>query len=327
MFRPSTNIKSYSLNQSKVSPIEVNPSNSTSLNQKPTSNSIPIPTSSSFYRSKTNGLNHNHHESNVNNRNVILKVVPCLYSKHKLKKRKTWSDGYIQFKTTGNLIFLYDGESPTNQMQNTNFSKKQISLGHSLESRAVTSSEMECIRKGQYVEIEFENYLVTIEEQQSLQSQQTQKVQQIQPTRQPPILSSQSLRKNNVITQLGKFKLPSTIVRVEKEATNTTYPHDSVAISTSSSTFTKKVMYSISDNELDDIWGDSPQKTIAPIATTKSPVEFDNLYDVNDTKDSEKSNDLGNLYSPNIKRSKTSSPTATVKNLAEMDSIASIWGF
>lgn len=79
--------------------------------------------------------------------------LPCLYTKQKRKKKKAWSDGVIHlFGQYCSSAALYESEDGA------------VCIGNPLEIRTLNANDKIRILNGKACDIEFENYLVSIEE-------------------------------------------------------------------------------------------------------------------------------------------------------------------
>ena len=79
-------------------------------------------------------------------------ILPCLYTKHKIKKRKAWNDGKLVVSDSGQCV-LYDANSAT-----------KITAGTSMDAVLLRGEELLQVLSGGEIEIEMEHHLVTIEE-------------------------------------------------------------------------------------------------------------------------------------------------------------------
>ena len=77
---------------------------------------------------------------------------PCLYSKQKLKKRKTFSDGRLSVNFATGLCCLYN--APDDRSTST----------ACLDSVTLTVPQLNRIRNGEELEIDFEQYIATVEQ-------------------------------------------------------------------------------------------------------------------------------------------------------------------
>ena len=82
----------------------------------------------------------------------LLARMPCLYTKQKTKKRKTWHDGRLDVFSSGSC-FLFD--APT---------ENKIKSSAPLDSLVVGGDELQQVLNGGETELELESYLVEIEE-------------------------------------------------------------------------------------------------------------------------------------------------------------------
>ena len=77
--------------------------------------------------------------------------VPCLYTKQKTKKRKSWNDGTLKINRSSGGCRLFD-----------NLDGRKVSVTM-LESKNLRDDELAIALRGEECEIEFETYLVTID--------------------------------------------------------------------------------------------------------------------------------------------------------------------
>ena len=87
-------------------------------------------------------------QQNQNNTEIS---IPCLYTKQLTKKRKTFQDGKISCNTRSNYcrLFRTDGAA--------------ASGNDCLEGLQITPAAMKKILDGEFTELEFESYFVTVE--------------------------------------------------------------------------------------------------------------------------------------------------------------------
>lgn len=166
---------------------------------------------------------------------MAVRNFNCLYSNQKTKKRKSWSDGILK-------VLLNESRCDLFAVQDN-----QLSLNQVIASHIVTKSEMSRIVQGVVTEIEFENYLVTID---FIKEDNT------------PLCSAKP----------KKFKVPATVIPIKKPVDQPIDIKSVQKYSTSSATqFSKN--YSITDDELDSIWGmRSTNSTLS-----RSEDVFDNI--------------------------------------------------
>lgn len=77
--------------------------------------------------------------------------IPCLYTKQKTKKRKSWNDGTLKIDRTSGSCRLFD---------NLDGRKLSVSM---LEVKTLRGDELAIALRGEECEIEFETYLVTVD--------------------------------------------------------------------------------------------------------------------------------------------------------------------
>ena len=82
---------------------------------------------------------------------AVAVTLPCLYTKHKVKKRKAWSDGKLVVSASGNCV-LYDANSAT-----------KITAGVSIDAVLLRGEELRQVMSGSEIEIEMEHHLVALE--------------------------------------------------------------------------------------------------------------------------------------------------------------------
>lgn len=156
--------------------------------------------------------------------------LKCMYTKHLVKKRKSWNDGYLTVTGTksSSLCTLIDADDIR---------------GIGIESRILESAELTKILKGEDFTLGLENHMVQLEAQSK----------SIAPTYKPPL-------------KLPKFVPPSTVTpRIQAPQPHSIANHmqgNSTAIygntSRSSSSGAAQRMtgaYAVANDELDDIWG------------------------------------------------------------------------
>ena len=78
-------------------------------------------------------------------------IMPCLYTQHKMKKRKAWSDGMLHVFSNGQCL-LYDSNTST-----------KITSGSSMDAVFLKTDELQQLMSGSETEVEMENHLVAIE--------------------------------------------------------------------------------------------------------------------------------------------------------------------
>jgi hypothetical protein len=177
---------------------------------------------------------------NAENRHLKLK---CMYTKHLVKKRKSWNDGFLKVSWTGN--------SAVCSLVDANEGRQII-----LESRVLELSELALINKGDEFTLDLENYLVQIEMQ----------LKNIQTTSQQPIL------------KLPKFVTPTSVARKVTPLQSSQLQGQQLSAPTLSTcpVFTSGV-YKVSTDELDDIWG-NPQSQSTKY-NTNMPIHSRNSSD------------------------------------------------
>ena len=155
-----------------------------------------------------------------------VSTLSCLYTTQKTKKRKQFSDGFIKLNSTTGHCQLFRAKD------------NYISFNEGiLESINVNPPQVRQIMGGEYTEIVFEGYFVTVEKQ----------IEHTQP----------------VVKHLPVFKMPrfQPLVQVtaprqqtENPKTHSDRPNQNI------STFNgkgKKGVYNVNTEELDDIWGEN----------------------------------------------------------------------
>ena len=77
--------------------------------------------------------------------------IPCLYTKQKTKKRKSWNDGTLKINQSSGTCRLFD-----------NLDGRKVSVSM-LEAKTLRGDELAIALRGEECEIEFDTYLVTVD--------------------------------------------------------------------------------------------------------------------------------------------------------------------
>ncbi|RYG66344.1 DUF2439 domain-containing protein, partial [archaeon] len=171
-------------------------------------------------------------------------IVPCLYTKQLLKKRKAWTDGKARISHSKGLYFctLIDAEDLRCK---------------GLESCQLQSAEVIMLKKRENFVINMENHLVEIDFTQS-----------------PQLNTSKQIEENQVSAtrlKLPKFVSPSTVAPPPRDANLDAFnasreKQPGVYGRTAGSGTAKRSL----DEEIDDLWGETPthNPTQAPVTHT-----------------------------------------------------------
>lgn len=142
-------------------------------------------------------------------------LMNCLYTEQKLKKRKRYCDGVVKTFSNTRICSLY-----------------ATSSSRELDSRVLSKSEIEALTSGKLEEIEFENYLVQLDNKLTLSSANPVHVMSYNKVFKPP------------------SKINKPLSSITESAMNAISPLPfSLPISN-----TKKQKYDIVDSELNMIW-------------------------------------------------------------------------
>lgn len=180
-------------------------------------------------------------------------IIPCLYTKQVLKKRKAWTDGKAKISHSKGLYFcsLIDAEDLRSK---------------SLESCQLQPAEVVMLKKRENFVINMENHLVELDFTQSVQYNENKQAE------------NKSVSVTNL--KLPKFVPPSTVAPPSRRDTNSeafdtfrdrqpgAYGRPSAAYNSSASSGLGKRSL---DEELDDLWGETPSnKPTQPAAGFRS---------------------------------------------------------
>ena len=127
---------------------------------------------------------------------MVIVSIPCLFTKQKTKKKKSWNDGLLKVQSNNGGCKLYD-----------NAGGKKIGL-HLLEATTLTKEELQVALKGEEIEVEFESFLVMVDADEAKGSQSKNVV---------PVKSQQDKNVKSGPKQglvLAPFKAPSRITQV-----------------------------------------------------------------------------------------------------------------
>lgn len=160
-----------------------------------------------------------------------MNIFPCLYTHQKLKKKKCWSDGELKVLASQGKCMLF----ALNEKQPNNLILK--------ETKYLPRSEIDRILNGSADEIEFEGFLVTVEQIQT--SIQTESVVVSAP-------KSNIKRPNNLSAINKPFKVPRVSIPVPPNVIDE-IPMHKVPKSVSAAFGA----YTVNDDELDDIWNNA----------------------------------------------------------------------
>ena len=173
--------------------------------------------------------------------------IACLYTHQKTKKKKAFQDGFLRLVEGNCSVSLFKASSGT------------AAMGGALDSRILSRNEVDALKSGELPEIEFEGFLVEIDQFVEKAKNNENSCNSSSDNRgtgymQPPLLK--------------KFKVPSRIAPREpmpsgdsQSGTNTGHggSNSSSSGGGGGGAFGKRSAYTIEDDELDDIWGTERQ--------------------------------------------------------------------
>lgn len=221
----------------------------------------------------------------------------CMYTHQKRKKKKIWSDGILSLKydpisnTNGGIVCLREAKTGT------------LQSGEVIDSRSLNRNEIDKIISLELFDLEFDGYLVTIENEISDQSKKAD-------LKSSPNLSRGSLLSNTSVDKikssflapklnLSKFKVPRSIATSQ-------LPTVTMAIDGNISppllqnekekrNVSSGIHYDINDDELDDIWSSDIVSIDSKNQADKHP-----LVDKHDEREDPYSYSCDNCPSKNI---------------------------
>lgn len=159
--------------------------------------------------------------------------LACLYTNQKTKKRKRWDDGFVIVNGSG-LCVLYNADI-------------DMALAP-LDTRQLLPQQAASILAGRLKDVEFDGYLVTIEDTQTTSIQTLAK----------PV---------PLVRKIPKFKIPTAVAK-PIPVSNPVYDAENATASAQNTTSRPppvvKGKYVVHEDELDDIWGSSTAP--APVA-------------------------------------------------------------
>ena len=173
--------------------------------------------------------------------------IACLYTHQKTKRKKAFQDGVLRLVERNCSVSLFKASSGT------------AAMGGALDSRILSRNEVDALKSGELPEIEFEGFLVEIDQFVEKAKNNENSCNSSSNNRgagcmQPPLLK--------------KFKVPSRIAPREpmpsgdsQSGTNTGHggSNSSSSGGGGGGAFGKRSAYTIEDDELDDIWGTKRQ--------------------------------------------------------------------
>jgi len=234
----------------------------------------------------------------------------CLFSSQKMKKRKSYSDGVLRLYQNEHRCELYRASD--------NF----LSLNDLLETRILSPDETGRFRNYQSsFEIEFENFLVSIEElvKPSIQNQ------------------SQEICTNVSKLPSKKFKIPSVVKSTYDIESKSTVSH--AQYNSNTHKIIAKGKYEVTDDDIDNIWGENSERnedisdvksganqSITSKYRQKEPFERNvnqqDSYDLSRTASTDKSNNMSSLQYPSkqIRSDVDDKYYEDVQNLSDLSS-------
>ena len=183
----------------------------------------------------------------------------CMYTKHINKKRKTWSDGILKVAIEGDAIqvTLINPDDPREMP---------------LDGRQLEPGEVLRFKNRSPHELQLENYIVDVSfDEASSGNHATQAV--VKPG-QPPLKLPKFVPPSRYIPPNAKENNNPT--QITNNNNNRYMPSSSAQPNSASSSVANRTYvssgrsaYQISESELDDIWGEAPQKTNLPMSSNE----------------------------------------------------------
>ena len=175
------------------------------------------------------------------------KKLACLYTAQKLKKKKTFHDGVLKVSLDTNFVSLHRETSSSSQ-----------TLDNPLDTRVMAHTEINDLLSGNLSEIEFEGFLVQIDE---VEEEAKTCENDRQCCNKKSSSSSGSGSTGSIdVPRMTKFKIPSRVVPKVlsipmSEGTGTSSGTSGLHNNPIIRNVTGKRAYDVGDDELDAIWG------------------------------------------------------------------------
>ena len=229
-----------------------------------------------------------------------MKIFKCLYTSQKQKKRKTWQDGILRFYEKDARCDLYNSH------------ENYISLDEVLGSRMLSKQDVNKFSGNLSFDLELENYIVSVNTAEVCESS----------------IKTTDDKIDHVVSKRKKFKVPSALAPIlaTDESTIIVNPPPK---SITQNSFQTKGLYTVTDDELDDIWSISDNKGNEKLSNLESNIP-ENKYDNSALDDysalmnskwssspsnSVNKNNINNYYNNNI------------SDINNISSASSIWDF